>query len=143
VSVRHSTNQTPVVPPARTRYLAEIADTVRGYKASVREAGDAGARDPAAAGSRAHAARSTSRRARRPPKPRWTSPASASAHGQDALQLLQQWPDMKKAYAGDEYVVKIRDQEIRTALTYKSLSAPPCARCRCRSTRTTASCSSG
>ncbi|MFO0205833.1 MAG: ArgK/MeaB family GTPase, partial [Betaproteobacteria bacterium] len=29
---RHSTNQTPIVPPPRTRYLAEIADTVRGYK---------------------------------------------------------------------------------------------------------------
>jgi methylmalonyl-CoA mutase len=33
VAVRHSTNQTPVVPAARTRYLAEISDTVRGYKA--------------------------------------------------------------------------------------------------------------
>ncbi|RZJ04459.1 MAG: methylmalonyl-CoA mutase, partial [Haliea sp.] len=32
VDVRHSTNQTPVVPAARTRYLAEISDTVRGYK---------------------------------------------------------------------------------------------------------------
>ena len=32
VNVRHSTNQTPVVPAARTRYLAEITDTVRGYK---------------------------------------------------------------------------------------------------------------
>ncbi|MBC7469377.1 MAG: methylmalonyl-CoA mutase, partial [Ramlibacter sp.] len=40
----------------------------------------------------------------------------------DALHLLQQWPDMQKAYAGDEYVVKIRDKEIRTALTTKSLS---------------------
>jgi methylmalonyl-CoA mutase len=40
----------------------------------------------------------------------------------DALQLLKQWPDMQKAYAGDEYVVKIRDKEIRTALTTKSLS---------------------
>ena len=29
---------------------------------------------------------------------------------------------MQKAYAGDEYVVKIRDKEIRTALTYTSLS---------------------
>ena len=26
------------------------------------------------------------------------------------------WPDTVKAYAGDEYVVKIRDKEIRTAL---------------------------
>ena len=29
---------------------------------------------------------------------------------------------MQKAYAGDEYVVKIRDKEIRTALTTQSLS---------------------
>src|SRR5690349_8083058 len=37
VDVRHSTNQTPVVPAARTRYLAEISDTVRGYKRRTRE----------------------------------------------------------------------------------------------------------
>jgi methylmalonyl-CoA mutase len=36
VAVRHSTNQTPIVPPARTRYLAEISDTVRGYKLRAR-----------------------------------------------------------------------------------------------------------
>jgi methylmalonyl-CoA mutase len=40
----------------------------------------------------------------------------------DALHLLKQWPDMQQAYAGDEYVVKIRDREIRTRLTYTSLS---------------------
>ena len=40
----------------------------------------------------------------------------------DALHLLKQWPDMRQAYAGDEYVVKIRDKEIRTALTSTSLS---------------------
>ena len=27
------------------------------------------------------------------------------------------WPKTKAAYAGDEYVVKIRDKELRTALT--------------------------
>jgi methylmalonyl-CoA mutase len=32
------------------------------------------------------------------------------------------WPDMKKAYAGDEYVVKIRDKEIRTGLVHETLS---------------------
>ena len=36
VSVRHSSNQTPVLPAARTRYLADISDTVRGYKARAR-----------------------------------------------------------------------------------------------------------
>jgi methylmalonyl-CoA mutase len=40
----------------------------------------------------------------------------------DARKLLAQWPQMQQAYAGDEYVVKIRDKEIRTALTVKSLS---------------------
>ena len=37
MDVRHSTNQTPIVPAARTRYLAEIGDTVRGYKKRARE----------------------------------------------------------------------------------------------------------
>jgi methylmalonyl-CoA mutase len=36
--------------------------------------------------------------------------------------LLDQWPDMVAAYAGDEYVVKIRDREIRTSLVTQSLS---------------------
>src|SRR5574343_1430187 len=40
----------------------------------------------------------------------------------DARKLLAQWPELQKAYAGDEYVVRIRDKEIRTKLTYKSLS---------------------
>ena len=32
------------------------------------------------------------------------------------------WPDMQRAYAGDEYVVKIRDKEIRTGLVHTTLS---------------------
>ena len=39
-----------------------------------------------------------------------------------AKKLLDMWPQTKAAYAGDEYVVKIRDKEIRTALTTTSLS---------------------
>jgi isobutyryl-CoA mutase len=37
-------------------------------------------------------------------------------------KLLAMWPDMQKAYAGDEYVVRIRDKEIRTQLTHTTLS---------------------
>jgi methylmalonyl-CoA mutase len=37
-------------------------------------------------------------------------------------KLLAMWPDMVRAYAGDEYVVKIRDREIRTGLTHTTLS---------------------
>ena len=39
-----------------------------------------------------------------------------------AKKLLAMWPAMQQAYAGDEYVVKIRDKEIRTALTHTTLS---------------------
>nr|MBP6718670.1 methylmalonyl-CoA mutase family protein [Rhodoferax sp.] len=122
VSVRHSTNQTPVVPAARTRYLAEISDTVRAYKKR---------------------ARSQARLARELQQLNATARMLGEGHGnQDAAKdavlrlaqdralgvdgsaqkLLAQWPAMQAAYAGDEYVVKIRDKEIRTALTTKSLS---------------------
>jgi methylmalonyl-CoA mutase len=122
VSVRHSTNQTPVVPAARTRYLAEISDTVRNYKQRARE--------------QAQLAREIqqlkeSARMLKVDKPERAPAAEATLDlaarrlarmDKDALHLLQQWPDMQQAYAGDEYVVKIRDKEIRTALTTKSLS---------------------
>lgn len=122
VNGRHSTNQTPIVPGARTRYLAEIADTVRGYKKKARE--------------QARLAREIQQlraaaemlRIDKPERSRAAEAAIDLAQlrelDQDpaARKLLQQWPDMQKAYAGDEYVVKIRDKEIRTALTTKSLS---------------------
>lgn len=122
VHVRHSTNQTPVVPAARTRYLAEISDTVRGYKKRAREqarlAREVQQLQAAAAmlkidkPDRAPAAEAALDLAGKR-KARMDS---------DARQLLAQWPDMQQAYAGEEYVVKIRDKEIRTALTTKSLS---------------------
>ncbi|HEX7889703.1 MAG TPA: fused isobutyryl-CoA mutase/GTPase IcmF [Ramlibacter sp.] len=121
-NVRHSTNQSPVVPPARTRYLADISETVRGYKKRGRE--------------QVQLAREIQQlkeaaRMLKVGKPDRAPAAEASLDlaaqrlsrmDKDALHLLKQWPDMQKAYAGDEYVVKIRDREIRTKLTYTSLS---------------------
>jgi isobutyryl-CoA mutase len=122
VDVRHSTNQSPVVPAARTRYLADIGDTVRGYKKRAREQAKL-AREVQQL--QAAAAMLKVDKPTRAP----AAEAALDLAGQrkarmdkDALRLLAQWPDMQKAYAGDEYVVKIRDKEIRTALTTKSLS---------------------
>ncbi|HSV36886.1 MAG TPA: fused isobutyryl-CoA mutase/GTPase IcmF [Ramlibacter sp.] len=122
VGVRHSTNQSPVVPAARTRYLAEISDTVRGYKKLAREQAKL-AREI----QQLHAS-AEMLRVGKPDKARAAEAADDLAiqreQGQDpgARKLLAQWPQMQQAYAGDEYVVKIRDKEIRTALTTKSLS---------------------
>jgi methylmalonyl-CoA mutase len=122
VNVRHSTNQTPIVPASRTRYLSEISDTVRGYKKRARTqaklareiqqlmaAADMLEVDKPGRAKAAEAARDLAKQ-------------REDGLGGAERKLLNQWPAMQAAYAGDEYVVKIRDKEIRTALTTKSLS---------------------
>jgi methylmalonyl-CoA mutase len=122
VSVRHSSNQTPVVPAARTRYLAEITDTVRGYKQQAR----AQARLAREIQQLSETARMLldDDATRDGAKNTVLRLASERTERQDpaAKKLVAQWPEMQRAYAGDEYVVKIRDKELRTALTTKSLS---------------------
>ncbi|MDC8786816.1 fused isobutyryl-CoA mutase/GTPase IcmF [Roseateles koreensis] len=127
-ATRHSTHQTPVVPGARVRYLAEIADTVRAYKKQARQqaklarelqqlrasqamlaAGQAEAKRDALGDSVAHQLDALA--------------AQREAHlTLDSRQLLQQWPALVESYAGDELVVKVRDKELRTRLTHTSLS---------------------
>ncbi len=122
VATRHSTHQTPIVPGGRVRYLADIADTVRGYKRRAREQA-AQAREIQQL--RAAAAMLT---VGKPDKPKAAEAAINLAEQREAQldpqakKLLAQWPDMQKAYAGDEYVVKIRDKEIRTKLVHTTLS---------------------
>lgn len=122
VDVRHSTNQTPIVPGARTRYLAEISDSVRAYKKKARE--------QAVLAREIQQLREAARMLRvgKPDKARAAEAAEDLALKRSELQdpaarrQLAQWDDLQKAYAGDEYVVKIRDREIRTRLTTKTLS---------------------
>ncbi len=122
VNVRHSTNQTPVVPAARTRYLAEVSDTVRGYKKRAK------AQAQVAREIQQLHATAGMLQTDKPDRHRAVEAVNDLATQRDGLlgaaerKLLAQWPEMQKAYAGDEYVVKIRDKEIRTALTTKSLS---------------------
>ncbi|MEO7404917.1 MAG: fused isobutyryl-CoA mutase/GTPase IcmF, partial [Burkholderiales bacterium] len=115
VKVRASTSRSAIVPPPRSRYLAEIAGTVRTYKQSAREqAKIARERQQLAATMVMMGAQDE-----RIVALITTRDAKLSAASK---QLLAQWSDMHKAYAGDEYVVKIRDRELRTKLTYESLS---------------------
>ena len=122
VKVRFSSNQTPVVPAARTRYLAEISDTVRGYKKQAR------AEASLAREIQQLRAAAAMLEVGKPGKARASEAAIDLAVQREQVQnanarkLLTQWPAMQAAYAGDEYVVKIRDKEIRTALTSQSLS---------------------
>jgi isobutyryl-CoA mutase len=121
-ATRHSTHQVPIVPGARVRYLADIADTVRGYKQRTHA--------QAALAREVQQLRAAGRMLAeaKPDKPR---AADAAVHLADerearlepgARKLLAMWPQMQQAYAGDDYVVKIRDKEIRTTLTHTTLS---------------------
>jgi len=122
VATRQPLPRRAVVPPERSRYLAEIAETVRDYHEHV-------------------AAQATLARERQS-----LSIARAIFQGcgklegdrdadftsliawkednltPDAKKLLSQWPNMQRLYAGDEYTVKIRGKEIRTKLISESLS---------------------
>ena len=125
VATRHSTHLDAIVPGPRVRYLADIADNLRGYKQRARDesrlarevqqlrssAEMLAADDPSKTG--AHGARATVLR---------LADAREARLSPDAKKLLAQWPDMQKAYAGAEYVLKIRDKEIRTRLQHTTLS---------------------
>ncbi len=107
-----------LIPAGRGRYLAEIAECVRGYHAHALE---------------------QSRRARERQSliaaKAMLQKAGKDARALDSLieeknaaldvrskKLLEMWPDTVQAYSGDEYVVRIRDREVRTRLTHTSLS---------------------
>ncbi|BBB64393.1 Fused isobutyryl-CoA mutase [Undibacterium sp. YM2] len=117
INVKYSSAKNVIVPPARSRYLAEIADTVRAYHKNT--------------GKQVLIARE---RQQLQESKRMLSVAGKSADFDDLIterenrldgeskKLISMWPDMQAAYAGDEYVVKIRDKEIRTRLVQQSLS---------------------
>jgi methylmalonyl-CoA mutase len=143
-TLRQSSAQNTIVPPARSRYLAEIAATVRHYhRHSDAQARVARERQQLRAAKAMLSAALT-------PRPSTAGgrgePGSSRSPGNgeegrgegaaiDALiaereakldarskKLLDMWPRTTAAYAADEYVVRIRDREIRTALTTTSLS---------------------
>jgi methylmalonyl-CoA mutase len=120
VSVRHSSKVTAVVPAQRTRYLAEIAQTVREYKAhAVKQSRIARERQQLSETKRMLAGTQSGGLAGQLDA---LIAERESALDPKAKKLLDMWPDMQRAYSGAEYVVKIRDKEIRTKLTWTSLS---------------------
>jgi len=116
---RHSTHQTPIVPPDRVRYLADIAQTVRAYKKRALEMSRL-ARERQQLN---EARRMLAAECKEENRSLEALAADRDARlGARSKKLLDMWPRMQQAYAGDEYVVKIRDKEIRTKLTHTSLS---------------------
>ncbi|WP_286929935.1 MULTISPECIES: fused isobutyryl-CoA mutase/GTPase IcmF [Aeromicrobium] len=114
VNVRHSTDEHHLVPPQRIRYLAEIAETVRGFHAETEQLADLADRAQHLATAAAmlpddEAVQQAARRAL----------DALPAHVRDTFDA---WPGVVESYSGDEQVVKVRDRELRFALARETLS---------------------
>jgi methylmalonyl-CoA mutase len=117
-AVKASSRGRAVVPPDRVRYLAEISGAVRDYHRHI------------AAQARAARERQSLETARtlfeRAGKPVAEFGELISAKAGElnpaSVKLLEQWPKTRELYAADEYVVRIRDKELRTTLNHESLS---------------------
>ncbi|MEU6586460.1 fused isobutyryl-CoA mutase/GTPase IcmF [Nocardia sp. NPDC046763] len=135
VATRTSTRFAQIIPPARVRYLAEIAEAVRDYHAGTARAmdaarrvqrleqvlaelpgggalpatGDAVASDAVASDAAGEVLRELLAQARADQTP-------------ETAALLAEWPAVAESYRGDEQVVRIRDRELRTVLRRATLS---------------------
>ncbi len=121
---RASTSKTIIIPPERTRYLAEISDAVRGYHKATA--------DQAEALRRAWHLRETVRTLETDKKSgEFTDLLSALKAEIDAAEArlhaetrdrMAEWEDIREAYSKDELVYTVRDREIRVPLRVKSLA---------------------
>lgn len=118
-TVTNSTSATVIVPAQRSRYLAEIADAVRGYRIQAEKDAELASEvqrleDAARMLSHAGTGDASALLALAENKQRAMTPA--------AVQALEAWPEIADRYSADELVFKVRDREIRTPLSHTSLS---------------------
>ena len=105
-----------IIPPARTRYLSEIAETNRAYDRWVDKQADLAGR--------VQAVKTAAREVEGP-----ASEALDKVRKQLELDLdarlhdwLKAWPKLQARYAASAYVFKVRGKDIRIPTTSKSLS---------------------
>ena len=118
VAGKTSSGVNVVIPAQRSRYLSEIAECVRGYLAHAEDqARVARERQQLVAARTMLAGAGKDGLALEP-----LIVEKDAALEARSKKLIDMWPDTLKAYSGEEYVVKIRDKEVRTKLTSTSLS---------------------
>jgi methylmalonyl-CoA mutase len=118
VTVKCSSQSRAIVPAERVRYLAEIAGSVRDYHQTIAQ--------QARVARERQSLQTAKALMEAAGKPVEALDELVSSKDGDLLpaarKLLEQWPKTRELYASDEYVVKIRDKEIRTKLISQSLS---------------------
>jgi methylmalonyl-CoA mutase len=118
VTVKASSRGRAIVPPERTRYLAEIADTVHDYHRQIaQQSGVARERQ-------ALKLAKTLFEQRGKPAEHFDELIAwkTSELTPDARALLETWPQTVARYSQDEFVTQVRGKEIRSRLFSDSLS---------------------
>ncbi|MRD73366.1 methylmalonyl-CoA mutase [Rhodocyclus tenuis] len=122
VETRRPSAQRAIVPAQRTRYLAEIAESVRGYHAQVKKQVQLARERQSLRIARGLFEGEGGADATRLVDFDTLIARKDEALDPQAKKLLAQWPATRALYAEEEHVVRIRDKEIRTRLTGLSLS---------------------
>ena len=118
VDVKTSSHRSLIIPAQQQRYLAEIAAEVRDYHSIV-----------------AIQSKLARERQQLQASKAMLDASDENSNNLDAIlekkeaaldarakRLLESWPQVKADYSRDEYVIRVRDRELRTPLTRKSLS---------------------
>src|SRR5216684_1128187 len=112
-AVKLSSGVNVIIPPKRQRYLAEIAESVRGYHEFAFQQSQIARERQQLAATQAMLGKEL---------PEIQSLLAKRSLDAEVTALLDSWPETLKTYSGDERVVKVRGKEIRTALRSTSLS---------------------
>ncbi|TSA26743.1 MAG: methylmalonyl-CoA mutase, partial [Bacteroidetes bacterium] len=119
-----------IIPPSRTRYLAEIADTVRGYNRWAEEQSEAAQRLYAI-----HEALETLRKGKEGSSPAEAKRQKTAISELEQIyeqslkelergnqEILKKWPEKLQQYRDEVFVYKVRDKEINVETHTESLS---------------------
>ncbi len=117
VAVKASTALHSVVPSARSRYLAEIADSVRDYHQLTRAQAEIARR-------RQHLSTAADLLGENEGAEQVRKLLGAAENEllPEVRDQLERWPARVEDYAGDEFVYTVRGEELRTPLTRSTLS---------------------
>jgi len=117
--IKTSSSKTIIIPPERTRYLAEIADTVRGYHTQTKQQADIVRQVW-------HFQETLNAMEGQTPEllDRLKSEVAKKRAAMDPETegLLKEWDEIRKAYTSDELVYAVREREIRVPLFTESLA---------------------
>jgi methylmalonyl-CoA mutase len=108
-----------IIPPERSGYLAEIAHTANAYRKRVEKQVQVARQVYQLSGARRLLTEQCGCQVADLDRLLTQSEAQLS---EESRTLLQTWPELKKAYRQDVMVTRVRDKEIRTELTWTTLS---------------------